>query len=336
MILGSVAAPMFAFLTGASFALWWRKQQATKQRESRTTRIAVRRGVFLFFLGILFNAAIWLPEETFNWDILTLLGTALILLALVRWLPRPVLLLGCVLLLLLSPPLRVISDFPAYWEDESFTYDFTPRDLVFGYLANGYFPLFPWLVFPLVGFVSAEWLFTPHKHQRRTQGRVALVALAMLALVALLQFVHSPDPSLLARYYADGLTEFPASTEYVVGMLGFVLLLVVLAQAWQHSATSTASRWWNRMLRRFSNSSLTLYVVHHMAILWPLWLYGAFRSDDDTTYYWRNAMPTLPALALSLLLIGACYALCGWLARHPRYSLETIMRHWCDGQPRLP
>src|SRR5262245_57100006 len=75
-VLGAFAAPIFTFVSGMSFYFWTEKMRTEKR--PGTTRIALRRGLFLFVAGIVFNFAVWLPEDTFNWDILTLIGTSLI------------------------------------------------------------------------------------------------------------------------------------------------------------------------------------------------------------------------------------------------------------------
>src|SRR6476619_3858741 len=69
--LGAIPAPFFAFVSGLSYALWLRKQESLRRRDEEITKITLRRGLFLFGIGIAFNFFVWLPEETFNWDILT-------------------------------------------------------------------------------------------------------------------------------------------------------------------------------------------------------------------------------------------------------------------------
>src|SRR5438552_595261 len=100
--LGLVPAPLFTFVSGVSYCLWLRKQEAARRSDGDITKITVRRGLFLFGTGIAFNALVWLPEDTFNWDVLTLLGSSLLLLALVRNVPPGALALLCVAILGLS------------------------------------------------------------------------------------------------------------------------------------------------------------------------------------------------------------------------------------------
>ena len=154
-----LAGALFALLLGLSFSLWTRKEESLGRSDGQITKIAVRRGIFLFVLGIALNFLVWLPEGTFNWDILTLLGASLAVLALARKLPPALLVTLCLMVLLFSPPLRTVGDYGAYWEEGYYSYDFTLRDVVCGFFFNGYFPLLPWIIFPLAGHVIGETAF---------------------------------------------------------------------------------------------------------------------------------------------------------------------------------
>ena len=320
--LGALPAPLFAFVSGFSFSLWVRAQRAEGRSERAITRTALRRGAFLFAAGLLFNFCIWLPEETFNWDILTLLGASLILLAFARHLEPPVLTVIAVLIVLLSPALRAVGDFPAYWEDDAFTYDHTPRDLIFGFVANGYFPLFPWLLFPLAGYIAGE--LDPGRI--RAKWKMPAVGAGLIAIAAGAIAWDKVAPGLLARAYADGYTEFPASTPYLLGMLGFCLLSLGCSRSWFDGREPGFAV---RHLHRFSRFSLTIYVVHHAAHLWPLWLYGALKNSSDVTAFWRNAINTSLAVGLAVAFLILTAIALRWSDRWKKYSLESLMRRLC-------
>src|SRR6476620_5610607 len=98
-----LGAPLFAILSGVSYFLWVRGQQARGRSEEEISKVSIRRGLFVFGVGIAFNVLIWMPEGTFNWDVLTLIGSALLILNLVRNLPVPMIIFSAVLVLLVSP-----------------------------------------------------------------------------------------------------------------------------------------------------------------------------------------------------------------------------------------
>lgn len=335
-VLGGVPAPLFTFLAGVSFSLWAGRQRANGHKPAAISRAALRRGAFLFTAGIAFNVCVWLPADILNWDVLTLLGVALAVLAVARQLPPAVLTTAVVLILLISPPLRVVADYGAYWEDDTFTYDFTARDAAAGFFVVGYFPLFPWLAFPLVGFVVGEIYFRPRSRLLAPPWTLPAVGVGFLTLAVSAAVARPYLPGPVAQLYAADYTEFPASTAYVLGNLG----LDLLALAALHSRYDRADRTAEpgavaRTLSRFSVFSLTVYFAHHVAHLWPLWLYGAWASED-ATHFWREAMPTPTAVGLGVAFLAACDPALRWLERRKRYSVEAVMRRVSDKPAKPP
>jgi uncharacterized membrane protein len=345
-ILGSFPAPLFTFVSGLSYGLWLRKQESLGRSDEEITKITLRRGLFLFGTGIAFNFFIWLPEDTFNWDILTLIGTSLLFLAFARKLPPPILALACAMVLLASPVWRVVGDYSTYWVGKAYAYDFTLRDILFGFVANGYFPVFPWIIFPLMGFIAEGLIFQRQQPRDAAPGWLSVAGIGLVALsgisVAVGAYFHSliaehyPDGltgllSLIAKYYADGFSEFPASTAYVLGMSGFCLLGLMLLNRWLDQRDEIAATGpIITIFKRYSVFSLTVYVVHHMVILWPLWIAAAWDGQEDLTGYWRQAMTTPQAFGLAMVFLIVCYFLLVLLERHPKFALESVMRWLCD------
>jgi uncharacterized membrane protein len=83
-----IAAPIFAFLAGFSHWLWRRGLEDRRVSLSEISRRAVRRGLSLIAIGFAFNVLVWMPEDTFNWDVLTFLGSSLLILELLHDQPR--------------------------------------------------------------------------------------------------------------------------------------------------------------------------------------------------------------------------------------------------------
>ena len=154
------AAPLFTFLSGASYFLWWRSRESLGWSDEYISKVTIRRGLFLFVLGFLFNVCVWLPEDIFNWDILTLIGGSLLLLNIARRLPAAIFPVIGVGTLVMSPVLRAMADYPTYWTNGYFECDLTLSDVLLGFCSVGYFPLFPWMIFPLAGFMTASILFS--------------------------------------------------------------------------------------------------------------------------------------------------------------------------------
>lgn len=328
-----LGAPLFSFLSGVSYCLWLNAQKKAGSTEENISKVSIRRGLFLIGIGFAFNILIWLPEDTFNWDVLTFLGTALLVLNVTRRFPLAVSVLLAILSLLVSPFLRSMVDYATYWESGHFEYDLTMSDVLIGFLATGFFPFFPWITFSLAGYVTSSFLFTtlsqPTSSARYTWPAVflglAFIATAMLALCA-----KSLIPQGIANHFLEGWTMFPATTEYILGTLG---ITIVLLGVMHHIVDSNP-----RLLRyegclsvakTFSRYSLTIYVLHHIVHLWPLWIYG-LATGNEPTYFWMDVMPVALSLPLGALFLAITYFLLRWLGPERSISVESWMRWLCD------
>ncbi|MGI9176615.1 MAG: heparan-alpha-glucosaminide N-acetyltransferase domain-containing protein [Pirellulales bacterium] len=126
------AAPLFTFLSGVSYRLWADAASARGRDSEELSKITVRRGLFLILFGFAFNVLVWLPEDVFNWDILTLIGTAMLALDIARRTAPAVGIVACGLLVGLAPILRAVADYRAFWAAGFYDYDFTLGDVLLG------------------------------------------------------------------------------------------------------------------------------------------------------------------------------------------------------------
>ena len=318
-----LGAPLFTFLVGLSYRLWLNSQEAKGVDETDVSKITIRRGLFLFALGFAFNVCVWLPNDAFNWDVLTLIGTALLVLNVVRNLPLPLPVFIGIVAFALGPVLRTMTDYPSYWTDGYFDPDFTPSDVLAGFLANGYFPLFPWLLYPLAGFVAGSLVFADPARPAPSVRPLALVGAALIVVAVAALWLAPASGHLSTRW-----TMFPASVVYVTGTLGGALLSFALMHRWVDRNPNIANGRFVRVCETFSKHSLSMYLLHHVVHLWPLWVYGA-ATGNDATHFWRNAIPVAVAIPLSVLCLVGCYFMFRWMDATGRRGIEGWMRRVC-------
>lgn len=326
-------APLFVFLSGTSYFLWSDALVARGTPDDAIARVSVRRGLFVFGAGFAFNLLVWLPEDIFNWDVLTLIGSALLLLALMRRLPREVLFAVGAVSLFLAPILRAMAGYANYWENGFFECDVTLSDVLIGYLATGYFPILPWITLSLAGYAVGSWLFA-----RRPGGiepgarplRLVALGLVLVAASVTLLVVRPFMASTAAARMLGGWTMFPASTEYVIGMLGVAMALLGLGHRFVDPvAASGRLRGAFGIAKTCSQYSLTIYVVHHVIHLWPLWIHG-FAETGEPTAYWRTAMPVGTAFALGCAFLAVTFLVVRALGARRPFGFEALMRWVCD------
>lgn len=322
------AAPLFTFLSGVSYRLWAEAAAVRGRNSEELSKVTIRRGLFLILFGFVFNVLVWMPEDVFNWDILTLIGTAMLALDVARRTAPAVGIVACGLLVGLAPILRAVADYPAFWAAGFYDYDFTLGDVLLGYLATGYFPVFPWLAFPLAGFLAAPLIYAHRVDDAKPWTRSPLVAGGLLVAAAGIVMASRPFvPARLITY--DRLwTMFPPTTAYVIGTIGGGILLATLLHGTIDARTSGRGPLL-RIAAAMSRHSLSLYVLHHVAHVWPLWIAG-FIASGDPDGLWQVAMPVSAAIAsaVAFLIIAA------WLAerldRPGVPSAESLLRWLCD------
>jgi len=315
------AAPTFAFLVGVSYRLWLDLQRRRGRSEEAIAKGTVRRGLFLIGLGFAFNVLVWLPEDVFNWDILTLIGCGMLALELARRMPDAVVLFAAALVVAVAPTMRLLAGYPAYWAEGFFDYDFTLADVTLGWLVTGYFPIFPWLAFPLAGYALAAG-------RAANAGRPAGVGVGLVASATVLVLVWPSLPEAVTGAAAQPWTMFPASTAYVLGTLGAVVLAEAALHRWLDGPVPRGRGLvaWTAPLSRHS---LSIYLAHHAVHVWPLWAVGMATAGDPTAL-WQLAMPIGWAIGLAAVFLIVAAAVCRWVDRRTVPTAESLMRWICD------
>jgi uncharacterized membrane protein len=323
--LGTLAAPLFTFLLGLSLWLWLRKHTSSGRSELGLSKVAMRRGLFLFGAGLAFAVFIWLPKEVFNWDILTLLGAStFILFWLRKWSPRWLMGLA-ILVLLISPPLRTASDYASHWRGDEYIYAFTMKDVALGFLLQGYFPVLPWLFFALVGFATGKHYWRADSRDGLTGWRLPIIGLGLVGLAWLGFGLIETGPQELKGYMSD-LTFYPASTTYLVGGLGVILVALWVLYRALDSGKASPSEAVLAFFTLYGRYSLTTYIVHHAAHIWPLLLLAAWEGKSQPWWYYGEAVSTQMALILSLIFVVLFYWVLVALDRRKQYSFEETLR----------
>ena len=344
-ILGDMAATWFLFLVGMSQVL------SAKKRESEGAfnagKKALVRGSFIVVVGLVMLAVVWGPHEIWEWDILTLIGVATMVLFFCRSLPSWVILMICAAICVLTPWLRAGIDFLPYWGGSfvpvPFISDYVPgimsdpasdyhvvwtlKDIVTGFFFTAYFPIFPWMAYPLLGFVIGRRIV----EKRLPDDVPLLIACGVLLVVVGLQGAYAslfrPDSSTIYDYLAP-LSFYPDSMTMMCLQVG-VGLILFSALYYHYDAKSGMRRSipWLSFCRSMSRYSLTVYFIHYIFIAWPLWL-----------IYWltgemllEKAIGAAPAFLMGVLVILIFQPILKFWDRHSaKYSMEWWLARATD------
>jgi len=340
-ILGDWGAGGFLMIMGISQVISGRKQ--TDLSNHLLFKRALIRGGFIFIAGLTMLALAWGPYKIWQWDILTLIGFATIVLFFCRFLPSWSILAIAAFIAVCTPFLRgqlavtpiwdknfiqvsVISSYlPNILLDPAGTLPtvWSVKDIVQGFLFTGEFPVFPWILFPLVGFVLGRRIV-----ENKIQRDLPLLLLLGIGFVFLglgLGYAGSlrPGASIISGYIVP-LSFYPDSFSMILSQMGMsVVVIFILYDIYDIRRTRDRKI---GMLAGFfsdtSNSSLTFYFLHYLLIGWPLALIYVFSGK----YYIYNLMGSLPAFVCGLAAVGLLgVGLKIWEKHGSKYKLEWFL-----------
>jgi uncharacterized membrane protein len=340
-LLGDWGAGGFLMLMGISQVLSGSKHTDLNHR--LLFKRALIRGVFIFIIGLIMLALTWGPYKIWQWDILTLMGFATVALFFCRYLPSWSILLIAAAIAVCAPFLRGQLDVYPVWNNNlmpvplissyfpgllfdpvsSLPTVWSIKDIVLGFLLTGEFPVFPWLLFPLVGFVLGRRM-TENK-MRKDMPWLMLFGVVFVCFGLGLGYAGSQQSgaSVISGYIAP-FSFYPDSFSMIFFQLGISIVIIFILY-YLYDIRGTHHRrigFFAGIFTQTSHSSLTFYFLHYLLIGWPLAVIYVFSGK----YYIYNLMGSLPAFvcglaAVALLITGLKI----WDKRGGKYKLEWFL-----------
>ena len=318
--LGGLAAPTFITLAGVGTSLLVSARAGGSPRPPAVDGILVRRGLALLGFGYLLN---FLTPSWFSagsWFVLHMMGLAIATAPLWRRLPTAALLVGEVVILALTVLAQHLLRTPLLLDNPRMRDLDLPGGALRLAVAEGQFPVLPWLAVFLAGVALGRWLQT--EPLAAATGRVAALCraclLAGVALVGLdyaagqvpaLAFLHAEPWWRVVRVRTSF---YPAGPGIVLLLQSGVLLMLTVALRVERSR-ELDPRGWLVCLGRASLTLLLVHVVLFREISRPL---GAWQAFDRVT---------------ALLIIAGWIVLCALLCRlwqriGFRFGAEWLLR----------
>jgi uncharacterized membrane protein len=332
-LLGDTGAALFLTLVGISFAL----SRAARETSARSLADATIRGLFLFAVAVLVSVLTTGPDTIFEWDVLVLIAIASVALAFLRRVPSPALLLLATAIVAVAPWLRDSLGYLQWWGGTLMAVDgvqppgllvhppddFAPGlDLhaaAVGNIAAAWFPVFPWLAFPIIGLVLGRRL-SGDRH--RVSAQWLLLGLGFLAsgLTVALTAVAQDRSDPVAQHWAP-LSFTPDSTAMVLVQLGLVLLLLGLTHLLMDGPRPMGP--WMNPIRLVSRYALTVYVLSYVAIFLVIHILDLVDPDAAHMY---GVMPSAWAVVFGAgFVVLMTLVLRAWDRRGGVMTLEWIL-----------
>jgi uncharacterized membrane protein len=315
---GTIPAPLFILLSGASCALVSEQMRKRGAREGDIATRIIRRGAQIFGLGLLFRVqeyVLGLPgaprTDLLRVDVLNLIGLSLLFVGAFLRLPfgrltRAILAALIALGIACATPPLWTTWRPRWlpWFLESYVNGVHNYNSPQPWL----FPVFPWAAFAFaglaVGFVLAsEWALN------HTSQFTALLALVGTGL-CLLSIGLDKAPLRLYSVY----DYWHTSPNFFLARLGICLVVVWMGCAWCHWGLGRVGF---SPLMQLGQASLLVYWLH------TEFVYGRFSILPRTSE--GSGMSTLGLLVVTTAMVLVAVARLGWKGR--REEIIARLRH---------
>jgi len=298
--LGMLAAPLFISLAGAGSRFLY-------SRHERPGRTLVIRGLFIIACGYLLNLITphWFGPG--SWFVLHCTGACIALSPLLNRLRAPILIALCGAALFGAVLVQNLLHTPLYLSQARMGDASLPGGILRHAVAEGYFPLLPWIAFFIAGICAGRWI------AGNRIRCIAAMATAMIVVSLVLQLLHSRGYAFATygRFYRAFIALpyfFPALPPLMLALLGLAMLFIAGAARFPSA--------FPKPLAPVGRAPLTALITHafiFMEISRPL---GFF-----------NSFPTTATMGITLL-VCALYAIAAfyWRKSSFRYGFEWAMR----------
>jgi uncharacterized membrane protein YeiB len=272
----------------------------------------IKRAVFLFFFGLLFSL-IWYADILHFYGFFFAVAVILVNLS-----DRLIFILSGVILIISLfvaihfnfselPSVESVWD-PVFWTQRGFFEDL---------LINGSYPVFPWMVYFMLGI----WLGRQNLSDSRLQNKILLIAgpgIVFCELIAWFAGSFLDGSSILFNLFLISAlidtSPFSLSSLSVFSASGTALVIIVLSI--KLAKQSGPSRWLRPFLAT-ARMSLTLYILHIGVFQLFLILSGLGERENSLLSAWVSA---------AMFCISAMLFSCYWVNRFGQGPLEKVLR----------
>jgi len=348
-IIGDFGAPVYYFLAGMSQALVYERRKSSGYSKGLLTRGIVERGIVLILLGVLLSILSKGPSSVPRWDTLHFIGISFLILSLLKDLPSWFILSVAGAAVVSAPFLRGLSSYSEMWVGgfsptmplntvlPGCLYDpvgeysavFSLKAMALGVLSNAYFPLCPWLAFPLLGFVEGRRL--SHRKagsdEELPSWRWLGGAMACWAIGWILVLVGrtSTSTNLVTSFLAP-FSFYPPTPAMFLMQCGVLITSYVLScNLFDRAVVPGWRAWYLAYCRRSSRYSLSIYFLQILILGWVGMAAQTFlrsKTVGESTAVLSEPVALAFAVVFSVLL----YPLLGlWDRVQSRYSFEWIL-----------
>ncbi len=244
---GSLAAPLFIFLSGCMIGFGKRKEELITENYSFKL---IYKGLIIIITGILIDSLIWKIYPFTSFDVLYLIGIGLIIFPIFLKISRNTLFICFILILLIAFGLQ----FRGYYRNEINEIDlgnkvFKTSDIEWkAFLLDGWFPIFPWLSYMIGGY----WV----SQLENFKIKFYKILIAILIFGGALTTTYYFQIKIIRHEYSE--LFYAPDFLYVSWSFAFLYL------TWSFKSIFSSSYWFP--FQQLGKCSLFIYVLHSLVI----------------------------------------------------------------------
>ncbi len=300
---GLLAAPLFVTLAGFGAEL-------TGEKFPRSGRMLARRGIAIILAGYLLNLATPHWFTPFSWFVLHLIGFSLLLAPLLLRLPAPALLLLYPFVFALTALVQNLLGTPLLLLDARMGSASLPGGIARLALAEGNFPVLPWLALFISGMLAARVRKTGRIYQIAVAGLLLIAAGIALGLLYRHGYAFATRGAFFRLFVAVPYF-YPAFPPIMLTLNGTALLLLSGFLSMKGRGAGAFS-----LLAPLGRASLTVLVVHIVIF-----------NEVTRLLHLHRAFPGAAAMGIIAATLIIFAVLCGvWRRYDYRYGLEWLVR----------
>ncbi|MFA4835488.1 MAG: heparan-alpha-glucosaminide N-acetyltransferase domain-containing protein [Dehalococcoidia bacterium] len=263
-IIGSIAAPLFILLSGFMVSV-------TSTRHSFRYYL-LNRGAWIIGVGMLVDITVWQIYPAMSCEVLYLIGVSVPVAYLASKLRSGYRIALIAAIIGLSPVLRHLFGY-TYFPGEFYLAGGKVMEvqgqtgILNHWFVDGWFPLFPWLAFSLVGVEIGQWF---KKTERGEFDLRLILSGLLLTQIGVLSYFFAYPETFIRSIWSEFF--YPPTVQYVALALGVSILLLLLFLSMPRRGLSLFGP-----LRTMGRVSLGLYFTHLCLIVYPVtWISGGW------------------------------------------------------------
>ncbi len=302
--MGGLAAPIFVTLAGVGATL-------TATRHPNCDRLFLIRGIMVIAFGFLLNVLTphWFSPQ--SWYVLHMIGTALVMTPLLRRATNPVLLVAMLAVIVVTILIQIGLETPPKLYNRHMAVPTKPGGIFRFALAEGFFPIFPWIAFFMAGMLAGRWLLAGHSE------RLWQLGAGLLMVMAVLVGIHATGWQAIRtitwiRFFKWFPSFYPALTPITLFLLATALLLIYGFVTLARSISLRPSN----ILVSLGRASLTILIVHVAVV----------RESAIYFQFWRCLPFTKTIVGTFAILIFFTGAAMLWRKVNFKYGAEWLLR----------